>query len=97
GGLLEGLNLGDLLGALTDEELSEVTGAIRDVLNEVLGDLLANGEAVDNTDAGGHDGNRPAHAQGGQAADGDRCDILNLEPGPIDLNLLGLAVTTSEI
>ena len=105
GDLLAGLNLEDLLGDLTDEELAEVTGAITDVLNEVLADLLANGEAVDNGDAGGQQGNRPPHAgngrpphaQGGQAADGERCDILTLELGEIELVLLGLEVTTSEI
>lgn len=105
GGLLNNVNIGDLLGSLSDADFAAVTGAIRDVLNEVLADLLASGVADDNGDAGGQQGNRPPHAgngrpphaQGGQAADGHQCDILNLELGAIDLELLGLVVATSDI
>lgn len=101
GGLLGGGNIGDLLGLLPEEELTLVTDGIRDVLNEVLASVLD--EGVNNADEHADHGppnagtGRPAHAQGGQAADGHRCDILNLEVGELDLNLLGLVVTTSDI
>lgn len=84
-GLLDGgLNLQQVLAGLTDPQRLLLTGAIRDVLNEVFGQLLAAGGGV----------TAAVHEQGHQG----RCDILTLElPEGITLDVLGLVVDTSGI
>jgi len=85
----EGL-LGDLLCGLTSGGLplnlnaTGVTGALQQALNGVLGKLITSGT---NTGGGG----------GQVSAQQNRSDLVNLHLGPIDLNVLGLQVTTSEI
>ncbi len=92
-GLLDGgLSLGDLLdlGLLDEVGLDVLTGAIRDVLNEVFAELLDGGEGVA---ASSH---QPQHQQ--QGGGGNRCDILTLEiPDGLSLEVLGLLVDTSGI
>lgn len=63
-----------------------LTGALTDLLNDFFADLIA--------EVGG--GGVVAAAQHEDGA-GNRCDVLNLELGPLDLDLLGLVVQTSEI
>jgi hypothetical protein len=83
-GLLDsGLDLGLLLEGLTDDEIDMLTGAIREVLDGVLGNLLSADPAA------------LAHSHAGQQ---QRCDILTLEiPDGIHIDLLGLMVDTSGI
>lgn len=85
-GLLDsGIDLGSILNELPAPKVTDLTGAIRDVLNAVLGELLDTGVA-----------GRAAAAQqvGGQ----HRCDILSLEiPDGLTLDLLGLVLDTSGI
>jgi len=85
--------LGDLLCGLTDSTTglldlngAGVPGALQQVLNGVLGDLLRNGTPG----TGGQNDNGGPQGQ-------HQCDLVNLHLGPIDLNVLGLQVTTSEI
>jgi len=93
GGLLCNLDIG-LGGALTDVldnlsgTLTDLTGILGD-LESVLDDIL--GSTMDITGAFGS-GGAPADVLAMAHADGDVCDILNLELGPIDLTLLGLQV-----
>jgi hypothetical protein len=84
GALNGGVDLGDILAELTDEELEALTGALTDVLNQLLTGLLATGTDVS------------AAAHFDTAA--HRCDILTLEiPEGLSLNVLGLQVDTSGI
>jgi len=85
-GLLDnGLDLGSILNELPAANLTALTGAIRDVLNAVLGELLDTGVAA-----------RAAAVQ--QAGGQHRCDILSLEiPDGLRLDVLGLVVDTSGI
>ncbi len=86
-GLLDsGADLGAILEGLTDDELALLNGGIRDVLNSILGELLA----TDATAAG--------HAADQHAGPGHVCNILTLEiPEGLTLNVLGLLVETSPI
>jgi len=87
GDLLTGLNgalgSGGLLG-LTGTNLTGLTGAIQDVLNGTIGQFLGNATT---TVAPSH-----THQPGGH-----QCDLVNLHLNPINLNVLGLEVATSEI
>jgi len=85
--------LGDLLcglagGGLLNLNAAGVTGALQQALNGVLGNLFTGGQ---NTGGGGGGGG----GQGGSQH--NRSDLINLHLAPIDLNVLGLHVTTSEI
>lgn len=84
GALNGGASLDEILAGLTDEELDALTGAITDVLDDILAGVLATGTNVTATaqlDAATH-----------------RCDILTLEiPEGLSLNVLGLQVDTSPI
>lgn len=62
-------------------QTSAVTGGLTQVLNGVLDRLLSGGQPGGQTGAQAH----------------NRNDLINLHLGPIDLNVLGLQVTTSEI
>jgi hypothetical protein len=97
-GLPGGGLLGDLLGGLsgalggptgllglTGTNLTGFTGAIENVLDGVFDRLLSSGV--------GSASHTPGHQNGG----GHRCDLVDLQLGPIDLNVLGLEVTTSPI
>jgi len=75
-----GGSLGDILGDLTEGELSDVLGGIADLLNEVLGGILSPNSLV---------GVGSSQAAAAAAAP---VNILHLAVGPVDLNLLGLAV-----
>jgi hypothetical protein len=83
-GLLDsGVDLDTVLAGLTDAELAELTGAIEDVLNAVLDEVLMANVLAEHVAAA-------SHQQG--------CDILTLQiPEGIHLNLLGLQVDTSGI
>jgi hypothetical protein len=85
-GLLDGgLDLGDVLGGLTDLELAALTGVIQEVLNDLFEGVLNSG--------GGAAAAHQASASGAHV-----CDILTLElPNGITLELLGLVVDTSGI
>ena len=83
--LLGGIDLGDILDDLTDEELEDLTDELTDFLNDLFDDLLG-ALAVGGAPVAHQAGNGP-HA----------CDILSLELGPLDLDVLGLVVTTSRI
>lgn len=87
-GLLDGgLDLGDVLGGLTEGELLDLTGVIQDVLNDLFAGILNSG--------GGAAAAQHASASGGG---GHVCDILTLElPEGLTLELLGLVVDTSGI
>jgi hypothetical protein len=83
GALNAGIDLGDILGGLTDEELAAFTGALSEILDNLLGQLLDAGTPV---------------ASPQLAASDHRCDILTLEiPEGLHVNLLGLQVDTSGI
>lgn len=71
-----GLSLGDLLGGLTEGQLSDLLTGLQDLLNQALGNLL-DAEVANITETPGG---------------GPSCAILNLELGPLDLTLLGLNV-----
>jgi len=81
-GLLSGT--GGLLN-LTGTNLTGVTGGLTQVLNGVLGGLLS----------GGQTGGQTGGGQGAQAQ--NRNDLINLHLDSINLNVLGLDVTTSPI
>lgn len=83
-GLNDALGSGGLLG-LTGTNLSNLTGVVENALNGVFGQLAAAAPATTAQPGGSH--------QGG----GHRCDLVSLHLGPIDLNVLGLEVTTSPI
>ena len=61
-----------------------LTGTLTDSANNPLGTVLRT-VAI------------PVNLQGGSATDQIACDILNLDLGPLDLNLLGLRVQLSRI
>jgi len=94
-GSVNGLNLGGLLGQLTDQ-LGSLTMAINQ-LNTALTDrvLPVLNQILDRvTDLGGATTLvTPHQAQEG----GHTCNILDLDVNPIHLDLLGLVVDTSEI
>jgi hypothetical protein len=88
-----GLSIGDILGglnlvdpvtgvqvapALTTDQINQLLGAIEDLLNGALGQLI-DAILTEITDATGL-----------------TCGILHLELGPLDLNLLGLAVSLDD-
>lgn len=78
GGLGSGLNLGQIVSGL-GSQLGTVVDGLNNVLDQVLGGMTVTGVL-----GGG--------AVGTQQVGGDICQILNLELGPLDLNLLGLGV-----
>lgn len=80
---LTNIPLAGLLGGLNPTQLGQLEGALTGVINGVIDDVLG---------GGGGSGAQHQHSGGGQ-----RCDILNLELGAIDLNVLGLQVDTSPI
>jgi hypothetical protein len=79
--------LGDLLGGLEglgatlDDLTEELTGVLNDTLDQILG--MSGGVAA------------ASHQDNGN--DPRRCDLVNLELGELNLNVLGLEVRTSEI
>jgi len=79
-----GVNLGDILGNLTEEELSDLLTGIGDLLNAVLHDVLSP------TSVTGASGSQAAASSGAAAA--SPVNVLHLSLGPVDLNLLGLTV-----
>ena len=81
-GLLGDLNL------LSRSDRRILSGAIQSLLDEIFADALA--------DAGDGDGASAAQEPPNDASP-NACEILTLELGPIDLDLLGLVVETSEI
>jgi len=79
--------LGDLLcgvGGLTTDLLGQLTGPIQTVLGNVLGGL------VGSTGGAAAQPAAPTHGP-------NTTDLVNLHLGPLDLNVLGLEVTTSAI
>ena len=84
-GLLDGgVELGDILDSLTEEELDVLLDGIRDLLNLALDEILAP------TSVAGISSSQDEGIVLQQAA--LDCDILNLSLGPVELNLLGLVV-----
>jgi hypothetical protein len=83
-GLSGALGSGGLLG-LVGTNLTGFTGVVQSALNGVFDQLLGAGI--------GTASHQPGHQSGG----GHRCDLVDLQLGPIDLNVLGLEVTTSPI
>jgi len=84
GGLLGGVDLGDLLSGLLPTQLDALTGALTATLNNLFTELLDAGVAA------------PAqqHANNAQHV----CEILMLEiPDGVTLSVLGLVVDTSAI
>lgn len=79
--------LGDLLGGLggvgatLDDLTEELTGVLNGALDQILG--MSGGVAA------------ASHQDNGN--DPRRCDLVNLELGELNLNVLGLEVRTSEI
>lgn len=72
------------LGGLTNGQLTELTDSLTNILNLVLGQVVNSGVVT-------------SHQAGAQHTQGI-CDILNLEvENGIQLNLLGLNITTSPI
>lgn len=102
-GLLDGgLNLGDILGDLSPEQITALFNGLTDLLTGVL-DAIGSAENVTGvTDSittlhhGGGQGGGQGGGKGGGNGNGGpaagECDILNLAIGPVDLNLLGLNV-----
>lgn len=82
---LSGILSTDGLLGLTGTNLTGFTGAIQNVLNGVTDQLLGGGIGT------------ASHQAGHQGGGGHRCDLVNLELGPVELNVLGLQVDTSEI
>jgi hypothetical protein len=78
--LLDG---GGSLLDLTESQLAGLTGAVQDILDNVLGTVLSDGTTGGGTTQ--------------QNGNGRRCDLVNLELGAINLNVLGLEVRTSDI
>ncbi len=80
-GLLDdGVSLGDILDTLDAAELAALTDGLTELLNGALKEITAP------TSFAGVGSTTPEAAAAGM------CDILSLELGPIDLNLLGLDV-----
>jgi ABC-type transporter Mla subunit MlaD len=77
-GLGSGLNLGQIVSGLGGQ-LGTVVDGLNDVLDEALGAMTMTG-AFEDGDVGT------------QQVGEDICNVLNLELGPVDLNLLGLGV-----
>jgi len=87
-GLLDnGLPLGGLLGGLSTTQLNTLETGLTNILNGVLGQVLAGGAATP----------AAATAAAAAAAPSTTTNILNLHLNPIHLNLLGLNVDTSAI
>jgi hypothetical protein len=83
--LSDGINLGDILGELPADDLTSLTGAIQDILNEVFGQLLTTGTPA-------------TTAQQANQGNNHQCNVLLLElPDGLTLELLGLLVDTSPI
>lgn len=82
GGALGGAN--GLLG-LTGANLTSLTNVVQGALNGVFDQLLGSGIGT------------ASHTPGHQSGGGHRCDLVDLQLGPIDLNVLGLVVETSPI
>jgi hypothetical protein len=76
------LDLGAILGGLSPEDQATVLTGLTDLLNGVLDQLLMTSAVSEQVGVASH-----------QAG----CDILMLELGELDLDLLGLEVHTSEI
>jgi len=96
----EGQLLGDLLCGLTSNGVLDlngagVTGALQQVLNGVLGNLLQSG--TPGMGGGNGNGNGHGHGHGGNGHGPHICDLVNLEIDGIHLNVLGLQVDTSAI
>jgi hypothetical protein len=83
-GLSGALGSGGLLG-LVGQDLTALTGVVQGALDGVFGQLLGGG-----TGTASH---QPGHQSGG----GHQCDLVDLQLGPINLNVLGLEVETSPI
>jgi len=79
---LAGLNLNDLL-----DQLLGGGGLLGDILENVLGDVLSNGQPGQGQGGGNGNGN----AGNGRVCRG-QSEILHLVLGPLELNLLGLVV-----
>jgi hypothetical protein len=73
--------LGDILGSLTEEDVSDLLSGITDLLNEVLGGVLSPSSLAG-----------VGSSQGAASAAAAPVNILHLAVGPVDLNLLGLVV-----
>jgi hypothetical protein len=82
-GLTGALGSGGLLG-LTGTNLASFTNVVQSALNGVFDQLLGGIGTASHT---------PGHQGGGR----HECDLVNLQVGEIELNVLGLEVTTSEI
>jgi hypothetical protein len=79
-----GLDLNQILGGLTGAQQEILTDALRDIINGALNNL--NQAVITGVDLNGNgNGNGIGALQQG-------CPILNLELGPLDLNILGLRV-----
>jgi len=81
GGLLDGINLGDLLGGLTPAQLLALTDGLTDLLNGLFKEIL----------------NTPLTSVGGLAANGGCSILNLTIPQGLQLSLLGLNVETSAI
>jgi hypothetical protein len=77
-----GLGLNQILGRLSTAEQQMLTDVLRDILNGALNNL--NQAVITGVDLNGNGNGIGALQQG--------CPILNLELGPLDLNILGLRV-----
>ena len=78
-----GLNLGQILGQLSPAQLATLTNGLTQLLNQVFARITSSQAVVGATTVAN------ATSQVSAAA---TCEILNLAVGPLDLNLLGLAV-----
>jgi hypothetical protein len=95
-GLLDdGINLGDILGDLTPEQITALFDGLTDLLTGVLGQIFNAQNVIGVSDSGG--GVTPLSHGGPHGGPGaGECDILNLALGPVDLNLLGLNVALDD-
>ncbi len=98
------LNDGGILGqgGLTGDLLNNLTGALTNILNGALNGTDTSTGILSSLTGGSSGGTAVAQqAMGGNNGNGQggshTCDILNLDVGPLNLDLLGLQVTTSEI
>jgi len=80
--LNDGSSLGNILGGLTQSNLSTVLNGLTGLLNGALGAATTTGAPGTATGSTG----------GTSGAAAGACDILNLSLGPVDLTLLGLNV-----